>query len=86
MSAIIQPHRPCRDAMCNVCRGDTHIIGPNPDVIEAALGRIEQIRQWEAGMLHPDHDTFSFGHGFGTALVEAFDGLTAYLDAVKAAR
>jgi hypothetical protein len=24
-------HKQCRDAECNICRGDTHVIGPNPD-------------------------------------------------------
>ena len=26
-------HAPCTDAECNVCRGDTHVIGPNPDTL-----------------------------------------------------
>ena len=24
-------HAPCTDAECNICRGDIHVIGPNPD-------------------------------------------------------
>ena len=37
--------------------------------------RIDQIRQWEAGERYPDHDTFSFGHGFGTALLDEIGDL-----------
>lgn len=24
-------HKQCRDAECNICRGSTHVVGPNPD-------------------------------------------------------
>ena len=44
-----------------------------------ASERIEQIRQWEAGSLYPEHDTFSFGHGFGSALVAQHDEAAAIL-------
>lgn len=44
---------------------------------QAMSDRIEQIRRWEAGELYPDHETFSFGHGFGLALAEDFDRLNA---------
>lgn len=34
------------------------------------MDRLEQIAAWERGDLYPEHDTFSFGHGFGTGLIE----------------
>lgn len=40
---------------------------------------LEQIRAWEAGDLYPEHDTFSFGHGFGTALVKEHDRLLGFV-------
>lgn len=49
---------------------------PNEDRLREPV-QLSQIRRWEVGELYPDHDTFAFGHGFGKALVEAFDALQA---------
>lgn len=35
--------------------------------------QITQIRQWLAGEHHPEHDTFSFGYGYGEVLIAAWD-------------
>lgn len=34
-------HTSCVDAECNVCRGDTHVIGPNPGDCSHAVSMLQ---------------------------------------------
>ncbi len=40
-------HKQCRDAECNICRGDTHVIGPNPDTARRrAMCYLDDYGEW----------------------------------------
>lgn len=45
--------------------------------------QLDHIRAWEAGDEFPDHETFVFGHGFGTAIVDEVDGLLGLIRALR---
>ncbi len=58
-------------------------MGEPTEITDAEPTQLDQIRRWEAGTYYPEHDTFSFGHGFGTAITEHVDSLVAALRSTR---